>query len=318
MFALVWGPILASLSVVYDNDMHSDVLELCHHGFYSVASLSSRFKMTEVLNTIVFNLSKMSRVMSVQEGLQTSVHANFALHPKQQRAFIDMLDMAHLYGDMLTDGWLIVIDCALSLYAPSVVQLNLPSNPKDSDLDLIFQKSPSIRGKRDKSVYTANSSAVLKTHSIWTKIFPEIPYVQQESISSSSDTKVQGLIDIARRILNLCSLESIFLDAQTMQDSTICHVVSSLITFIQRRSLSSGGAILSNMWILDEEIASVSVRLLVSVVSTNGHRLELIWPRVFEQFTGMLKDARQLTPALQEVSIGKNGSTSLKCVHFFS
>jgi brefeldin A-resistance guanine nucleotide exchange factor 1 len=311
MLALVWGPILASLSVVYDNDMHSDVLELCHYGFYSLASLSSRFKMTEALNTLVFNLSKMSRVMSVQEGLQTSVHANFALHPKQQRAFINMLDMAHLYGNMLTDGWLIVIDCALSLYAPSVIQLNLPPNPKDSELDMIFQKSPSIRGKRDKSIYTANSNSVLKTHSIWTKIFPEIPYVQQESISSTTDTKVQGLIDTARRVLNLCALESIFLDAQTFQESALFHVVSSLITFIQRRSLSSGGAILSNMWMLDEEIASVSVRLLVSVVSTNGHRLELIWPRVFEQFTGMLKDARQLTPALQEVSIGMNKSTDV-------
>jgi golgi-specific brefeldin A-resistance guanine nucleotide exchange factor 1 len=311
MFALVWGPILASLSVVYDNDMHSDVLELCHLGFYSVASLSSRFKMSEVFNTMVFNLSKMSRVMSVQEGLQTSVHANFALHPKQQRAFIDMLDMAHLYGNMLTDGWLIVIDCALSLYVPSVIQLNLPPNPKDSDLDVILQKSPCIRSKRDKSVYSANSGTVLKTNSIWTKIFPEIPFVQQESISSTPDTKVQALIEMTRRILNLCAFESVFLDAQSMQDSAIIHVASSLITFIQRRSLSSGGAILSNMWILDDEIASVSVRLLVSVVSANGHRLELIWPRVFEQFTGMLKDARQLTPALQEVSIGMNESTAI-------
>jgi hypothetical protein len=222
-----------------------------------------------------------------------------------------MLDMAHLYGNMLTDGWLIVIDCALSLYVPSVIQLILPPNPKDSDLDVILQKSPCIRSKRDKSVYSANSSTVLKTNSIWTKIFPEIPFVQQESISSTPDTKVQALIEMTRRILNLCAFESVFLDAQSMQDSAIIHVTSSLITFIQRRSLSSGSAILSNMWILDDEIASVSVRLLVSVVSTNGHRLELIWPRVFEQFTGMLKDARQLTPALQEVSIGMNERTPI-------
>jgi golgi-specific brefeldin A-resistance guanine nucleotide exchange factor 1 len=305
MFALVWGPVLASLSVIYDNDANSDVVELCHLGFYSVASLSSRFRMTQVFDTLAFNFSKMSRVMLVQEGLQSSVLQNFALHPKLQRAFVNLLDMTHLYGNMLTDGWLIVIDCALSLYVPSGVQLNLPLDPKDSELDLILQKSPSIRGKRDQALYAATSNTILKNYSIWTKIFPEIPYVQQqESITITPEIKVQASVENARRILNICSLESVFLDAQTIQDSALINVVNSLITVIQRRSLLSGGALLSNMWILDEDIASVSVRLLVSVVSANGHRLELMWPRVFEQFSGMLKDARQLTNALQEAAIG--------------
>lgn len=308
MFVMVWGPILASLSVVYDNDTHGDVLELCHLGFYSVASLASRFKMSEVFNTLVFNLSKMSRVMSIQEGLQSSVHANFAIHPKQQRAFINMLDMAHLYGNMLTDGWLIVIDCALTLYVPSVIQLNLPLNPKDSDMDSILQKSPCIRGKRDQAVYSATSRAVLKNYSIWTKILPDIPFTQNESISAG-ETKSTAVIDMVRRILSACALESVFLDAETTQDAAVQHIVNALITFLQRRSLSSGGAILSNTWILDEEIASVSVRLLVSVVSSNGHRLQLLWPRVFEQFAGMLKDARQLNPTLQEASIGMSDSS---------
>jgi brefeldin A-resistance guanine nucleotide exchange factor 1 len=309
MFAMVWGPIVASLSVVYDNDLQKDVLESCHFGFYSVASLSSRFNMTEVFNTLVFNLSKMSRVMTVQEGLQNSLHANLGLHVKQQRSFVTMLDMAHLYGNMLTDGWLIVIDCALCLFVPSVVQLILPLNPKESDLELILQKSPCIRGKRNKAVYSAASGTVLKQFSIWTKIIPDISFDTKETISSAADAKTQELIDKTRRILNMCAFESIFLDASSTQDSALMYIVNSFIIFMQRRSLSSGGAILSNMWILDEEIASVSVRLLVSVVSINGHRLELIWPRVFEQFTGMLKDARQHTPTLQEVSVGMNRHT---------
>jgi len=262
--------------------------------------------MTEVFDTLAFNFSKMSRVMLVQEGLQSSVLQNFALHPKLQRAFVNLLDMTHLYGNMLTDGWLIVIDCALSLYVPSGVQLNLPLDPKESELDLILQKSPSIRGKRDHALYAATSNTILKSYSIWTKIFPEIPYVQQqESITITPEIKVQASVENARRILNICSLESVFLDAQTIQDSALIHIVNSLITVIQRRSLLSGGALLSNMWILDEDIASVSVRLLVSIVSANGHRLELMWPRVFEQFSGMLKDARQLTNALQEAAIGE-------------
>jgi hypothetical protein len=131
---------------------------------------------------------------------------------------------------------------------------------------------------------------------------PEIPYVQHDTVSIAEKTQV--LIDVARRILNLCAFESIFLEVLSTSDAALTYMINSLITFIQRRSLSSGGTILSNMWILDEEIASVSVRMLVSVVSCNGFRLNLVWPRVFEQFTGMLKDARQLTPALQEVSIG--------------
>jgi len=314
MFAMVWGPIVASLSVIYDNDLQKEVLESCHFGFYSVASLSARFSMTEVFNTLVFNLSKMSRVMAVPEGLLNhSLHANLGLHPKQQRAFVTMLDMAHLYGNMLTDGWLIVIDCALCLFVPSVAPLMLPLNPKESDLELILQKSPCIRGKRSKAVYSAASAVVLKQFSIWTKIIPEISFDIKESMSSASDMKAQDLIEKTRRILNMCAFESIFLEASSTQDSALMYMVNAFIIFMQRRSnLSPGLATLPTLWIQDEDIASVSVRLLVSVVFMNGHRLELIWPRVFEQFTGMLKDARGHTPTLHEVSLGMK-----KRIYFF-
>ena len=53
IFSIIWGPVIASLSVVFDTTVDQSVIEKSLNGFYSCATISAHYNLNEVFDKIV-------------------------------------------------------------------------------------------------------------------------------------------------------------------------------------------------------------------------------------------------------------------------
>ncbi|KAL3848661.1 hypothetical protein ACJIZ3_010543 [Penstemon smallii] len=114
MFAILSGPAIAAISVVFDHAEQEEVLQSCIDGFLAIAKLSASEK------SILY----------------------FADDMKAKMATVAVFTIANRYGDHIRSGWRNVLDCILSLKKIGLLPSRLASDATDdvessSDRDLV-------------------------------------------------------------------------------------------------------------------------------------------------------------------------------------
>ncbi len=130
IFAILWGPIIAAISVVFDTTDDPALLEKAINGFYVCAAIASHYLFSDVLDNLVVsiyaheaykcNLTITSISLCKFSTLLAPPGDNplitFGRDAKAQQATLAMFKVTRRHADFLHEGWRNVLNCLISLH----------------------------------------------------------------------------------------------------------------------------------------------------------------------------------------------------------
>lgn len=152
IYAILWGPCVASLVYVCDKTDEEEELVRILNGFRSCASVAAHFVMSDVFDNIIISLTKCIFKSLPKEE---SFVIGFASSAKAALATQSVFDLTRAYGDMLRAGWKNIIEMMLCFF----VHRLLPDEMMESH-DFVSGRIKLIRNatapaKRESSLLSA-------------------------------------------------------------------------------------------------------------------------------------------------------------------
>lgn len=151
LLSALWGPAIASISVVFDHASDTRILEEALEGFAAVARAAAAHQQHSAVDSLVASLCRFAPLLS-------SSAMAFGDEPKARMAAETVFSVAHRHGSSLRSGWFNIID---ALHRFNKCGL-LPPLSEHSSADA---SSTSSRGSSDR-VSTAGTRQLLSTRSI--------------------------------------------------------------------------------------------------------------------------------------------------------
>ncbi|KAK1383584.1 ARF guanine-nucleotide exchange factor GNOM-like [Heracleum sosnowskyi] len=253
MFAILSGPAIAALSVVFDNVVQEDVIQTCVGGFLGVAKIAASYHFNDLLNDLVVSLCKFTTLMLPLYGEESVIMLGDDI--KARMATEAIFAIANRYGDYIRSGWKNILDCVLSLHKLDLLPARLASDATD-DLE------PPHDAERVKPA-SSSSSSTLK-------------------LASSTSRRSSSLMG---RFSQLLSFDTEEPAPQPSEEQLAAHqLVQALISAAGR---SDKGANFQE----DEETAVFCLELLIAVTLNNRDRIMLLWQGVYEHITNVVQSA---------------------------
>jgi golgi-specific brefeldin A-resistance guanine nucleotide exchange factor 1 len=261
IFSLVWGPVIAAASVLFDSvGDRSPLVQRAIDMFYLCARVAARHRLCNVLDNLVITLCKFSSLLTLGAERTASLCA-LADNRKAQRALVAVFSVVRARADHLREGWRTVLRCIMNLRSLGV-------------LDDQQQRSPSSSRKdaNDEKENVASSSSysllggLLEAAGLWGSDVAE----------PASNQALQRAEDIVRECVADCRISELVASTNTLQPDSLVYLVRALI-------LATGGGD------VDGELACFCVRMLADIVLLNvGDRLRFVWLLVYEHLGGIV------------------------------
>lgn len=213
LFALIWGPIIAALSFVFDKSEDPNVYKKAIHGFESCAFISSHFGITKNLDMLILTLCKFTLFNNQPK---TNGLIQFGSNLKAQLALKAVFNLIHQHGDNVREGWKHIFDLFLSLYNHNL----LPKSYLEAE-DFIDPSGKIILvcetmqlEKQDTSLFSSLYSYMVSS---------------SENLSKIPTPEEQEFIDIANQCITECNLNQLITDSKFLHEDALLELVKSLV-----------------------------------------------------------------------------------------
>ncbi|XP_038699298.1 ARF guanine-nucleotide exchange factor GNOM-like [Tripterygium wilfordii] len=280
MFAILSGPTIAAMSVVFDQAEHEDVLQTCTDGFLAIAKISAHYRSGDVLDDLVVSLCKFTNFLtplSVDDAILA-----FGDDTKARKATSTVFTIANRYGDYIRSGWKNILDCVISFHKLGLLQAHLTTTSDATDdvepsAELERAKLISyLKRSQTSSVATPRkSSGLMGRFSQFLSFDTEEPQLQptEEQLAAQHCT---------RETIQSCHIDSIFMESKFLQAESLLQLVSALI-------LAAGRLRKGVSAVEDENTAVFCLELLIAIALNNRDRIMLIWPGIFDHISNIVQ-----------------------------
>ncbi|KAK9689601.1 hypothetical protein RND81_09G070700 [Saponaria officinalis] len=129
MFAIMSGPTIAAISVVFDHVEHEEVYRACIDGFLAVAKISACHHLEDVLDDLVVSLCKFTTVLN-PSSVEEPVLA-FGDDTKAMMATVTVFTIANRYEDYIRIGCRNILDCILRLHKLGLLPTRVANDATD-------------------------------------------------------------------------------------------------------------------------------------------------------------------------------------------
>ncbi|KAH6804976.1 sec7 domain-containing protein [Perilla frutescens var. frutescens] len=129
MFAIMSGPTIVAISVVFDHAEYEDVYQTCIDGFLAVAKISACHHLEDVLDDLVVSLCKFTTLLN-PSSVEEPVLA-LGDDAKARMATVTVFTIANRYGDFVRTGWRNILDCILRLHKLGLLPARVASDAAD-------------------------------------------------------------------------------------------------------------------------------------------------------------------------------------------
>ncbi|CAA3017421.1 ARF guanine-nucleotide exchange factor GNOM-like [Olea europaea subsp. europaea] len=279
MFAILSGPSIAAISVVFDNAEQEDVLQLCIDGFLAIAKLSASYNFGEMLNDLVVSLCKFTTLMHLS-FVEESI-LDFGDNTKAKMATETVFTIANCYGDHIHSGWRNIVECILSLQKIGLLPAHLASNAADN-LDsspVLDQATPaeasSPASQVPATVPARKSSGLMGRFSLLLSLDKEEPAPQptEEQLAAHRRTL---------KTIQNCNIDSIFAESMFLQAESLSQLVHALV-------LAGGRSSKGNNYLEDEDTSVFCLELLIAITLNNRDRVMLLWQTIYEHIANVVQ-----------------------------
>ncbi|CAL0334851.1 unnamed protein product [Lupinus luteus] len=279
MFAIMSGPTIAAISVVFDHAEHEEVYQTCIDGFLAIAKISACHHLEDVLDDLVVSLCKFTTLLnpsSVEEPLLA-----FGDDMKARMATVTVFTIANRYGDYIRTGWRNILDCILRLHKLGLLPARVASDAADdSELSAeTVQGKPitnSLSSAHMQSIGTPRRSSGLMGR------FSQLLSLETEEPRSQPTEQQLAAHQRTLQTIQKCHIDSIFTESKFLQSESLLQLAKALIW-------AGGRPQKGNSTPEDEDTAVFCLELLIAITLNNRDRIGILWQGVYEHISNIVQ-----------------------------
>ncbi|XWS32905.1 hypothetical protein CRYUN_Cryun22dG0031200 [Craigia yunnanensis] len=279
MFAILSGPTIAAISVVFDQVEQVDVLQTCIDGFLDIAKISAHYHFGDVLDDLVVSLCKFTTLLtplSVEEAI-----VSFGDDARSRMATTTVFMIANSYGDYIHSGWRNILDCVLSLHKLGLLPARLASDAADevdSTSDHEWGKPATSSLSTSQTAPAANSR---KSFSLIGRFSQLLSFDMEEPMLLPTEEQLAAQQHL-REIVQKCHIDNIFMESKFLQAESLLQLVGAII--LARGRFSKGSGVME-----DEDTAVFCLELLIAITLNNRDRILIIWQNVYKHISDIVQ-----------------------------
>ncbi|TKY56779.1 ARF guanine-nucleotide exchange factor GNOM [Spatholobus suberectus] len=253
MFAIMSGPTMAAIFVVFDHAEDEELYQTCMDGFLAVAKISACHHLEDVLDDLVLSLCKFTTLLN-PSSVEEPVLA-FGDDVKARMATVTVFTIANRYGDYIRTA--------------DESQLSVETgHGKPIANSLSSAQMPPIGTPRRSSGLMGRFSQLL---SLDTEEPRSQPTEQQLAAHQRTLQTIQK-----------CHINSIFTESKFLQAESLLQLARALIWAADRPQKGNGTPD-------DEDTAVFCLELLTAITLNNRDRIVLLWHGVYEHISNIVQ-----------------------------
>ncbi|KAI3972306.1 hypothetical protein MKW92_000834 [Papaver armeniacum] len=279
MFAIMSGPTIAAISVVFDHAEHEDVFQTCVDGFLAVAKISACHHLEDVLDDLVVSLCKFTTLLN-PSSVEEPVLA-FGDDTKARMATISVFTIANKYGNYIRTGWRNILDCILRLHKLGLLPARVASDVADDS----EHSSESGRGQPVMSSLSASQMPSMGTPRRSSGLmgrFSQLLSLDTEEPRSQPTEQQLAAHQRTLQTIQKCHIDSIFTESKFLQADSLLQLARALIW-------AAGRPQKGNTSPEDEDTAVFCLELLIAITLNNRDRIVLLWQGVYEHISNIVQ-----------------------------
>ncbi|XP_020226375.1 ARF guanine-nucleotide exchange factor GNOM [Cajanus cajan] len=281
MFAILSGPTIAAISVVFDNAENAEVYQTCMDGFIAVAKIAAYYHLENILDDLVVSLCKFVTVfdpLSVEESILA-----FGDDTKARMATETVFTIANRYGDYIRTGWRNILDCILKFHKLGLLPARMASDAaEESELSTETEHDGGKRNTNSLSLSHLPSVSTPKKSSGLMSRFSQLLYLGTEEPRSVPTEEQLAAQQSTLQTIQKCHIDSIFSESKFLQADSLLQLAKALTSAGVR---SKKG----NSSFEDEDTVVFCLELLVAITLNNRDRIELLWQGVYEHISNIVQ-----------------------------
>ncbi|GJW13804.1 ARF guanine-nucleotide exchange factor GNOM [Tanacetum coccineum] len=279
MFAVMSGPTIAAISVVFDHTELEDVFQTCIDGFLAVAKISACHHLEDVLDDLVVSLCKFTTLLNPSSAEEPVLA--FGDDAKARMATITVFTIANRYGDFIRAGWRNILDCILKLHKLGLLPARVASDAAD---DSELSSEPGQGKPLTNSLSSAHmpavgtprrSSGLMGRFSQLLSLDTEEPRLQPTEQQLAAHQRTLQTIQ-------KCHIDSIFTESKFLQADSLLHLARALIWAAGRPQKGNSSP-------EDEDTAVFCLELLIAITLNNRDRIVILWQGVYEHIANIVQ-----------------------------
>ncbi|KAJ8445497.1 hypothetical protein Cgig2_031310 [Carnegiea gigantea] len=279
MFAIMAGPTIAAISVVFDHAEHEEVYQTCIDGFLAVAKISACHPLENVLDDLVVCLCKFTTLLS-SSAVEEPVLA-FGDDTKARMATVTIFTIANHYGDYIHEGWTNILDCILRLHKLGLLPARVASDAAD---DSELSADPGQGKPLTNSLSAAHlpSMGTPRRSSGLMGRFSQLLSLDTEEPRSQPTEQQLAAHQRTLQTIQKCHIDSIFTESKFLQAESLLKLAQALRGAAGRPQKGAGSP-------EDEDTAVFCLELLIAITLNNRDRIVLLWQSVYEHIANIVQ-----------------------------
>ena len=279
MFAIMSGPTIAAISVVFDHAEHEEVYQTCIDGFLAVAKISACHHLEDVLDDLVVSLCKFTTLMNPSSAEEPVLA--FGDDTKARKATVAVFTIANNYGDYIRTGWRNILDCILRLHKLGLLPARVASDAADeSELSTDTGHGKplpnSLSSAHMPSMGTPRRSSGLMGR------FSQLLSLDTEEPRSQPTEQQLAAHQRTLQTIQKCHIDSIFTESKFLQAESLLKLARALMWAAGRPQKGNSSP-------EDEDTAVFCLELLIAITLNNRDRIVLLWQGVYEHIANIVQ-----------------------------
>lgn len=279
MFAIMSGPTIAAISVVFDHAEQEEVFYTCIDGFMAVAKISACHRLDDVLDDLVVSLCKFTTLLNAS-SVEEPVIA-FGDDIKARIATETVFSIANRYGDYIHTGWRNILDCILRLHKLGLLPARVASDAADDS-----EYAPdSAHGKPPPSSQNAShlpSMGTPRRSSGLMGRFSQLLSLDTEEPRSQPTEQQLAAHQRTLQTIQKCHIDTIFTESKFLQAESLLQLAKAL-------TWAAGRPQKVNSSPDDEDTAVFCLELLIAITLNNRDRIVLLWQGVYDHIANIVQ-----------------------------
>ena len=286
MFAMIWGPTIAAISVVFDHAEEEAVVQRALGGFLVVARVAASYKMEDVVDNLVISLCKFTTLLnSSLAPAQVAV----AEDTKALLAVVTVFCLANKHGDWIRSGWRNVVDCLVRLNRLGLLPEGTTVPEEMRDMHVVRSRSASqARGARSGSLLSSVSNQLSS--------FMSLEGEAKEAKPSEEEEAARARI---KDYIEACRIDEIVADSKFLQNESLEQLAKSVVW--------AAGEVHSGLTLGpdEEDTHLLCLDLLLGITFRNRDRIMLLWPIVQGHLSAIITSTgTAVTPLVERAVFG--------------
>lgn len=281
MFALIAGPTVAAISVVFDHAEDEDVYQLCIDGFLAAAKIAAHFHLDSVLDDIVISLCKFTTL------LNPSYFEEFLLaysnDTRARMATMTVFTVSNKYGDYIRTGWQNILTCILRFYEFGFLSaFSVCDTADEPGFSAILGMAGHVKPLLNSLPlpHIQSSVAPKKPSGLMGRFSQLLSFEIEEPSAQPSEEEVFAQQRIEETIQK-CQINNIFIESKFLQADALMHLVCAIVAAEQIQMEASYSE--------NEVNAAFCLELLIAITLNNRDRISLLWQSVYEHISNIVQ-----------------------------